>query len=373
MKSDKNFIQRIMGNRQIVFSILTLLSIFGAFALYKMPRQEFPVFTVRQGLVIGVYPGATSGQVEEQLTSRVEQYIFGFQEVDKEKTYSLSRENVMIMFVEVRAGLNHTDTDAFWSSLRHGLNELKGKLPSGVTSLTANNDFGDTSAIILTLSSEGRSYRELETYTRQLEERLRKLDAVSRIKHSGIQEEQIGVYVDDAKLAMYGIKPLTFMGALRTESSVNYAGELDNGRRTVPIHIPSRYNTEKDLAEQIIYTDPAGNVIRLKDVARVGREYGEPDSYITVNGSKAVIITLEMQSGNNIVHFGQDVDRIVEEFSKSVPKDISLKKAADMPVAVDNAVGNFLKEFLIAIFAVIIVTVLLLPRKIAFIAAVTIP
>ncbi len=373
MTMENNIIQKIMRHRQVVLTIFTVLTLVGVFALYKMPRQEFPEFTVRQGLVVGVFPGATPAQVEKQLTSKVEEYIFGFKEVDKSKTYSLSRENSMIIFVEVRGDIDRVDTDAFWVKLRHGLNDLKPTLPAGVISLFANNDFGDTAAVILALSSDSKSYKELEPHMEALEDELRKLDAVSKIKHQGLQREQIGIYIDDAKLALYGIKPLTLLSALKTESAVNYAGELDNGKIVMPIHIPGRYHSENDLAEQIIYSDPAGNIIRLKDVARIIREYADPDSYITVDGKKAVIITLEMQFGNNIVHFGKKVDTVINRFAKTLPDDIHINKVTDMPLAVDNAVGSFLTEFFIAIIAVIIITILLLPRKIALISAISIP
>lgn len=66
-----------MKYRNIVFTLAALLLLIGAWALKEMPRNEFPEFTIRQGLVVGIYPGATSAEVEEQLTREVENYIFG--------------------------------------------------------------------------------------------------------------------------------------------------------------------------------------------------------------------------------------------------------------------------------------------------------
>jgi len=74
-----------MQHRQIVFLITTLLILFGVYSLVNMPKQEFPSFTIRQGLVIGVYPGATSAEVEEQLATPVERYLFSFKEINKKK------------------------------------------------------------------------------------------------------------------------------------------------------------------------------------------------------------------------------------------------------------------------------------------------
>jgi multidrug efflux pump subunit AcrB len=156
----KGFIESAMRNHNIVILITALFMLVGVVALKKMPRNEFPQFTIRQGVIVGVYPGATSAEVEAQLTSVVENYIFGFTEVKKAKTYSQSKEGMMYIFVELND--NVKNADQFWSKLKHGINELKATLPSGVLALIANSDFGDTSALLITLSSDTKSYKELE-------------------------------------------------------------------------------------------------------------------------------------------------------------------------------------------------------------------
>src|SRR5512145_275306 len=133
MSRNISFVESAMKNRQIVFLIIALLIGLGVFALFKMPRQEFPVFTIRQGLVIAVYPGATSEQVEEQLTPEVERYLFSYKEVNKKKTYSYSKEGLMILFVELND--NVKNAEEFWSKLKHGLNNLKPSLPPGVLAI----------------------------------------------------------------------------------------------------------------------------------------------------------------------------------------------------------------------------------------------
>jgi len=72
------FIERAMRNNTVVITIVLSLMLVGIVALIKMPRNEMPVFTIRQGLVVGVYPGASSEQVAEQLTTAVENYTFGY-------------------------------------------------------------------------------------------------------------------------------------------------------------------------------------------------------------------------------------------------------------------------------------------------------
>lgn len=371
MKKKRTLIETLLCHKQLIIAGTTLLVLFGIVALTQMPRDEFPEFKIRQGLIIGIFPGASSQQVEEQLTKKVENYLFQYEAVDKKKTHSISKENFMVIYVEVQK--KEKEPKLFWAKLRHGLNELKEQLPSGVMTLTADDDFGNTSAVLMAVESETKTYKELEKYIEQFEDGVRKIPSTSRVKHFGLQKEEINVYIDDAKLTNYGIKPLMVFAALKPQGAVDYAGDIDDGKFIRPIRIPSGYKTESDIANQIVYSDPTGNVIRVKDVAKVVREYAEPDSYIRLNGKKCLIVSLEMLPGNNIVQYGDEVKKEIEKFKKQVPPDVHIGVISDMPDFVSKSIYNFLKEFFIAITAVILVTILLLPKRVAFVAASSIP
>ncbi|MDP4197659.1 MAG: efflux RND transporter permease subunit, partial [Bacteroidota bacterium] len=213
MKKKFTLIEQILRYKYFILVATALLVILGIVALVQMPRDEFPQFKIRQGLIIGIYPGASSQQVEEQLTKKVENYLFQYEAVNKAKTYSISKENVMVIYVELER--KESDPKAFWSKLRLGLNDFKSELPSGVMSLTADDDFGNTSAILLAVESETKTYKELEKYVEKFEDKARRVPSTSRVKHFGMQKEVINIYVDDAKLTNYGIKPLMLMAALK--------------------------------------------------------------------------------------------------------------------------------------------------------------
>lgn len=360
-----------MRYHNIVFILVSVFVIFGAYALFNMPRNEFPNFTIRQGLVVGIYPGATSIEVEEQLTKEVENYIFGFKEVKKAKTYSESKEGMMIIYVELND--NVKNSDEFWSKLKHGLNELKQTLPPGVVALIGNNDFGDTSALLITLSSDTKNYKELESELKKLKAECRKISSVSKIKDYGIQKEKIYINVAPEKLNEYNVKSLSLLSSYMSNGMISPAGKLKNGVNDLYVHFPANFESEKDLSDQIVFADPKGGVVRLKDIAKIERRNQDPESYIRQNGKKTILLSLEMQQGNNIVQFGKEVDQALAVFKKQCPEDIKVTTISNLPKYVDSAVSNFMREFLIAILAVILVVMLLLPKKVAAIAGLTVP
>lgn len=364
-------IELAMRHRQIVILFVSMLVLFGIYALDKMPKQEFPSFTIRQGLVIGVYPGATSAEVEEQVTKPLEQYIFSYKEVKKRKTYTESKDGMVIVHVELND--NVKNKDEFWSKFKHGLSLFKSELPSGVVTLIANDDFGDTSALLITLESDDKTYRELEDYLEELENRLRRVESVSNLRRYGLQKEQISVYLDKDKLATYGISLPTLSATLFGQGFTTMSGVVDNDTYRLPIHISDTYPDERSVAEQIVYSDITGHVVRLKDVARIVREYPSPDSYIKNNGKKCILLSMEMQKGNNIVEYGKEVEKVLKEFQQELPESVSVYRIADQPKVVELSVSTFLKELLMAILTVILVVVALLPLRVALVASSTIP
>ena len=193
------------------------------------------------------------------------------------------------VMVELNDDVN--DKDEVWSKIKHGLAAFKMQLPAGVAALVTNDDFGDTSALLITLESDTRSYRELKGYMDDLSDRLRRIESVSNLRPYGVQQEQISVYADHDRLAAYGIGEKVLSAALASQGLTPAGGSVSNGETETPIHIAPSLAGEREVAEQIVWSDPEGHVLRVKDVARVVREYDDPDSYIRNNGHRCVLLS----------------------------------------------------------------------------------
>lgn len=360
-----------MRHHRIMLFFVGVLVLIGAYAIAVMPKQEFPAFSVRQAVIAAVYPGATSEQIEEQVAKPLEEFLFTFKEVRKKKTYSMSQDGILYVMVELNDDIH--DNDAVWSKIKHGLNSFKSQLPSGVLALVVNDDFGDTSALLITLESADKTYRELEDYLSKLEGELRRIESVSNLRRYGILKEQIGVYIDKEKLISYGISRQTLTANLFLQGFTTGGAHAGNDEREFPIYIDNTFRSEQEIADQIIWSDPQGNVIRLKDVARIEREYEKPDSYIINNGKRAILLSMEMRDGNNIVAFGKEVDEVLARFQSELPESVSIQRIADQPKVVNTSVTSFLRDLVISILVVIAVMMILFPFRSALVAATSIP
>ena len=372
MKALNNVIAWAMRNFRITFLIVGCLFVFGIYALTRIPKQEFPEYTIRQGVVVGLYPGATTEEVEEQLAKPLEQFLMTYKEVKRHKTTSTSQNGMCYVMVELNDDVDNKDE--VWSKIKHGLASFKSQLPAGVVALVANDDFGDTSALLITLESDTRSYRELKGYMDELSDRLRRIESVSNLRPYGVQQEQISVYVDRERLAAYGIGEKVLSTALSAQGLTPMGGAIANSWTETPIHIAASLSNEREVAEQIIWSDSEGHVLRVRDVARVVREYDDPDSYILNNGHRCVLLSMEMRAGNNIVEYGKEVDEVLQRFVEEVlPEDVSVQRIADQAKVVGDSVHSFLRDLFISMAIIIAVMMLLFPFRSALVAAITIP
>ena len=353
--------------------IVGILFVLGIFGMWDMPKDEFPQATIRQGVVVAVYPGATSEEVEQQVARPLERYLFTYKEVKRNKTTTQSQNGMCIVMVELNDDVNNKDE--VWSKIKHGLNLFKQQLPGGVLALIANDDFGNTSALLIAIESPERSYRELKGYTDQLGDRLRRIPSVASVKVFGEQKEQISLYIDRQRLQAYGIGQQMLFTQLQAQGLTTMSGSINTDRQQTPIHIEATDNSEEEIANQIIFSDPVtGKVVRVRDVARVVREYDTSNGYIEQDGHRCILLSLEMNPGNNIVQYGKDVDKVLNEYrATELPDDVTLTRIADQPKVVGLSVSDFLRDLLISMLIIILVMMVLFPIRSAIVAAITVP
>ena len=373
MKKKMNWLAWPLENYPISLLIIGILFILGVIGMYEMPKDEFPAVTIRQGVVVAVYPGATSEEVEQQVARPLERYLFTFGEVNRVKTTTTSQNGLCIVMVELNDDVK--DKDEVWSKIKHGLNTFKLSLPSGVLGVIVNDDFGNTSALLIAIESEQRSYRELKEYSDELSDRLRHIPSVANVKLFGEQKEQISLYVDRKRLQAYGIGQQMLFSRLQSQGFTTFSGSISDDDQQIPIHVEDTENTEEEIANQIIFSDPvSGKVARVRDVARVVREYDTESSYINLDGHPCVLLSMEMTPGHNVVQYGREVDKVLNAYRQNeLPSDVQVTRIADKPKVVAMSVHNFLRDLLISMVIIILVMMILFPIRSAIVASATIP
>ena len=357
---------------QVTLVLSGILVVAGVYALLTMPRREDPKITIRTGIVAAVYPGATSPEVEEQVTRKIEERLFRFEEIRRDKTFSTTSNGMVIVNVELNKSVK--DADEFWSKLRLDMAQLKATgLPAGVMGPVVDSDFGDTVAVLIAVHGGNYGPRELKGYAQTVETALRAIPAVSKIKRIGDQKEEIDISTSSERLSQYAVNPLRIMQALQGRNTPQFAGRVPAGQSKVSLNSGGRFQTEDQIRQVMVDVSPTGQPVTVGDLATVDRVYKDPTEYARIGGEQSILLAVEMHEGNNIVDFGNTLRTTLKSVQATLPPDVKLDLVADQPRVVSERINDFFREFGIAIVAVILVTMLLLPMRVALVSAIAIP
>ncbi|MFZ5584547.1 MAG: efflux RND transporter permease subunit [Thermodesulfobacteriota bacterium] len=353
--------------------ILTAMAVaVGIYSFLNMPRTEDPTITIRTGLVIALYPGATSEQVEKQVTKTLEKHIFKFPEIRKDKTYSTSRPGLTIINVELENDVKNSDV--IWAKIRHEMNEARAlELPEGVQGPLVNSDFGDTVAMLIAVHGKRYGYRELRDYVDTIQDELRTIREVGKLAMYGEQGEQIWITSDLQRLSQYFADPLNVFMALRQRNIIESSGHFEADRSKIPLRTTGLFNAEEEIGKVLVDVSRSGQPVYIRDFAKVERRYQDPKFMVRYDGEPSLLLSVEMQKGKNIVELGESIQEIFNRLTNLLPPDVQIDLIANQPAVVKERIAHLSHEFMLAIAAVVLVTIILLPIRVAVIAALAIP
>ena len=378
MAQKRNIVESAMRNNNLVFFFMAVIVIFGFIALPRLKKNEFPDVTIRTGVVAVVYPGATAEEVEQRVAGVTEQYLFTFADVDKNKTYSYSKDGMLIIMVNLVTDVK--DAKMTWSRIRQGLQLFRQtSLPKGVLTTAVIDDFGNASSLLLAIESDQRSSRELREFADKLSEKLRTIKTMGNIKIVGEQKEEIAVYMDPARMTQYAVSPGMVTTELAAHSLRTITGTVENQDGLALIHVEVPIDNMYELGEIVVFSDQiTGQMVKLRDVARLERRYKEDSQYIQysdsiVDNNRCLMFSMEMRPGYNVVAFGEEVNKKIDAFLATAPPDIKVHRITDQPVVVNKSVMSFLKDLIEAIIIVIIVMLMLFPLRTALVSSTSVP
>ena len=367
MKVSHDIVKAALRHSRIVYATVFLLIAVGVVGLQRMNKDEFPTFEIKQGLVVGIYPGATSEEVEIQLTEELEGLLFSIPEVNREGTTSVTKDGMCYIFVDVDVAPEKKAE--IWTKIRLNLDAYKRVLPPGVLAVAVLDDFSAVSSMLIAMESSDKGWSEMKYYADELARRLRKIPQTANVSIIGAQSEEIAITIDYERLSAYGITPSTLMLDYQSASIPVPSGSLGQS----PVNVRSLVSDEYGISEHIVWTGPQGEVVRLKDIAVIERRYKEPSSFVDYNGNTALVLSVEMRPDNNIVAFGKEVAKVRTQLEEELPVSVTMSRITDQPKVVQTSVLTFLRDLLISMVVVIVVMLLLFPLRSALIASSGVP
>jgi len=342
----------------IVVSITTMLS---------MPRAEDPEINPPQFPIIVVYPGTSPVDMEELVVKPIEKRISELEDIKKIKTEV--KDGVAELLVEFKYSSNVNDK---YQELVREVNSIRDELPQDLYSLDIRKITPtDVNVIQIALVSENASGEKMKFYAKHLKEKLEKIPSLKKADYHGIPDQQIRIDLNTDKIAQLKIPLNYIIGSIQSEAANIPAGSIRAGSKVFNVKTSGKYKNLEEIQQTVVYS-ANGKVVLLKDVANVSFQYEEQKHIVRLNGIRAVLVTAAQKSGENIANTQKAYLPVIEEFKKTLPKNIELVHHFDQADNVGRRLSGLGLDFMIAI-GLVLITLLPLGWRAALIVMVAIP
>ena len=324
---------------RVVLFICLLTLIGGIMAYVEIGKLEDPSFTIKTAVVSAVYPGASAYEVEQEVTSRIEDAIQAMGEIKHIR--SRSTPGMAIIYVDIKDEYTSKELPQIWDKLRQKVNDAQVYMPSGTT-IIINNDFGEVYGQYYSLVGDGYTMKELYDYADFLKKNLVLVDEVASVKILGEQTEGIYIEFSASRMNALGISPLIVFAALTQQNTLTETGHITLNDRYIRISPTSAILSVEDISDLVIGSS-GGNLTRLRDVATVRRDYVDPQTFkLKFNNRPALAIGISTVEGGNVVNMGRAVSKRLKELEAFRPVGIELNEIYMQSEQVVKSTNDFI-------------------------------
>ena len=356
--------------RAVTLFFIVLLAAAGVFAFVKLGRAEDPSFTIKNLTVTAAWPGATAREMQDLVAEPLEKRIQELTWYDRVET--ITRPGYAFLTVTLKDSTPPSQVQEEFYQARKKLGDEARNLPSGVFGPFVNDEYSDVSFALYALKAKGMPMRELARQAEVIRQDLLHVPGVKKINILGERPEQIFVEFSFAKLATLGVSAQDIATALQRQNTVTPAGSIDTRGPQVFIRFDGAYDSVQAIANTPIVA--GGRTLRLSDVADVRRGYEDPATFIIRHeGEPSVMLAAVMQQGWNGLDLGKALEERSAAIAKTLPLGMTLAKVSDQAVNIDEAVGEFMLKFAMALGVVLFVSLVSLGWRVGIVVAMAVP
>lgn len=343
-----------LENKKVIYFFLAIMLIGGVIAFFKLPKKEDSPFVIKQAVLMTQYPGADPLEVEKLVTEPIEREIQSMSDVFQIKSESYF--GMLKITIELDPTIPPENMPVKWDELRRKVSNIQPKLPSGASSISVSDDFGDVFGIYYALTADdGFSFREMRDWAQKIKTELTPIDGVQKVFLYGEQTEVVNVSISVPKLANLGIDPNMIQQTLQTQNLLVNTGEITTGAYQLRVRTEGTYNSIDDIRNQLIVTKN-GNEVRLGDIAEIERGYlNPPNNLMRVNGMRAIGIGVATGAKDDVVAVGNAVEERLGEMKSLFPVGMELESIYPENRIAHDANNGFIINLIESLLIVIVI------------------
>ncbi|MEL6276539.1 MAG: efflux RND transporter permease subunit, partial [Bacteroidota bacterium] len=341
-----NLTKIAIENSRVTYMLLAVIIILGLVGYSNLSRDSMPPFTIRVCTVVTNFPGASPERVEELITDKIEKVA---QELPELKNVtSESRTGLSVVSVTLVDEIAKEDLQPVWDRLRRKIDEIRDDLPEGIRGPNVKDDgIGVVYGIQLSLQGEGFSFYELKQQADDIRDDLIKLPDASEAEIKGIQEEQIYVEFDNARLAKLGLSAAQLQNILSATNIVFPGGEVSLEDERIVLEPTGNFEDVSDLANTNINIGNEGASVQLGEITRITRDFKNPtDNIVKIDGEPGLVIAVALKDGANLIKLGEQINEKVAIYNQTLPVGMEVKRIASSDQYVEVKINDFVSNVL---------------------------
>ncbi len=364
-------LSKLAVQRPITFLMVSLILIgFGIFGVSQLrlnlyPDVSFPTITIYTG-----YEGVAPEDIEALVTRPIEEQVGSISGIRRVR--SLSSQGASVVKLNFNWG---TDLYEAENDVRKQLGFVSRSIPRDAeTPLVFSYDPNQEPIVVLAVTSDVRSSRDLRTYATQvLEQRIERINGIASAETSGGLERQINVTIDSEKMRLYNVTISDISSRLSAENIQVPAGQLIEGNTVYSLRTMGELKTVEQIRNTVVEVRD-GQTLFLKDVATVEDGIAQPIGNVQVDGEDGIIINIYRQSDANVVVAADEVISSLGTIQESLPDDIVVEVLTNKAEFIKMSIENLLLTGLQAIILVVLILLVFLRSgRSALIIAISIP
>ena len=345
--------ERAIRQKTVSWMFIVLLIAGGILAFNGLGRLEDPNFTIKQAMIMVQYPGASSTEVEEEVTLPVENALQQLAYLDN--VTSTSSDGFSQIMVEMKSFYRKDDLAQIWDEMRSKIKDTEAYFPPGVGTPIVNTEFGDVFGFFMSVIGDGYDYADLKDYADHLRRELVVIKGVGKVSVGGTRQEELTVEVNRSRMKSLGLSITSLQGLLQTQNLVSNAGKIRVGSEYIRISSTGTVSSI-DALKNLTVGRNGDQLVYLSDIAEINKEFVDPPSHIyRYNGKEALTLAVSFASGVNVVEVGEAIKTRLVELEYTRPVGMELGTIYDQPGQVDASVKDFVIGLAQAVAIVIVV------------------
>ena len=360
-------IEKLLSQRKLILTFLFFFITFGMYKYISLPKESDPDISLPIIYISLSNQGISPKDSERLLIKPFERELKNIEGVKKiSSTAYLGGGNIVLEF---DAGFN---SDKALSDTRVKIDLTKNKLPDETEEPKATEVNLSRFPVLAVAISGNLEDRVIQKYSKYLKRKIESFSEVLEVTTLGESEREVKIIVNPDIVRNYGLTDKDVLASIAKSNLMIPAGTLSNEKGSFNLKIPSLIENREDLLN-IPIKSTTDAVVTLEDVAEIRDSFKDKLGFARNNGQNAIILEISKRTGENIIETINKIKELIKNEKEVLPKALNIGIFQDESEKIKTQIKDLENNVILATLIVLVIIILFMGWKSAFLVSVSIP